>query len=247
MCYNKIDFGGGKMGSFLKEKRIFLVDDEIEILEMVKNILEEDGYKDIVTASTVKEALTKFETTKPHIAILDIMLPDGEGYEICDYIRKKSDIPILFLTAKEENENLYKGLEVGADDYIIKPFLPKELILRIGAILRRAYKGEEKDIIYITGGTIDFGKAQSKINDKYFPLTAKEYEILQILYRNKNHIVTIDILCENIWGENYFGYENSLMAHIRRIREKIEINPSSPLNLITVKGLGYKLVIGDDY
>ena len=233
------------MEDFIKEKRILLVDDEIEILEILRNILEEEGYKNIVIASRVKDAIIKFKSIKIHLAILDIMLPDGDGYEICDYIRKRSDIPILFLTAKEENDDLYKGLELGADDYITKPFLPKELILRIGAVLRRTYKDESKDIFSIIGGTVDFGKAQSKINDKYFTLTAKEHEILTILYRNKNHIVTIDILCEQIWGENYFGYENSLMAHIRRIREKIEVNPSLPKNLITVKGLGYKLIVGD--
>ncbi|AFS79738.1 two component transcriptional regulator [Gottschalkia acidurici 9a] len=234
------------MGRLYKERKILIVDDEKELLEMVKDILLQEGYTNIVTASTVKEAIIQFEHSKPHLAILDVMLPDGEGYEICRYIRSKSDIPILFLTAKDEDEDLYKGLELGGDDYIIKPFLPKELLLRIIAILRRSYKEDEKSIVPIAGGIINFGKAQSIINGKVFPLTAKEHEILQILYRNKNYIVTIDNICQYIWGENYFGYENSLMAHIRRIREKIEVNPSSPVNLVTIKGLGYKLIIRED-
>lgn len=234
------------MKNFLKEKTILLVDDEIEILEMINNVLLQDNYINIITASTVKEAISQFELSKPDIAILDIMLPDGDGYEICRCIRKKSDIPIIFLTAKGENEDLYKGLEVGADDYIMKPFLPKELLLRILAILRRSYKEDEKSVVNTLNGFIDFGRAQTGVNGKVFPLTAKEHEILNILYRNKNYIVTIDILCEEVWGENYFGYENSLMAHIRRIREKIEVSPSSPETLVTVKGLGYKLIIGSN-
>ena len=124
----------------------------------------------------------------------------------------------------------------------MKPFLPKELLLRIGIILRRYYK-EENPLVHLAGSMIDFSRAEVIRDGKHLPLTAKEYEILQALYRSAGRIVTIDQLCEAAWGDNPFGYENSLMAHIRRIREKIEKKPSRPVSLITVKGLGYKLVL----
>ena len=135
-----------------------------------------------------------------------------------------------------------KGLGLGADDYMVKPFLPKELSLRIGIILRRYYKGEDP-IVQLAGSQIDFDRAEVIKENEHFPLTAKEHDILLALYRNAGRIVTIDQLCEAAWGDNPYGYENSLMAHIRRIREKIEANPSKPVSLITVKGLGYKLVL----
>lgn len=133
---------------------------------------------------------------------------------------------------------------LGADDYMVKPFLPKELLLRIGIILKRCYKDEDP-LIQLAGSQIDLARAEVVKNGGRLPLTAKEYDILRALCRNAGRIVTIDQLCEAAWGENPFGYENSLMAHIRRIREKIEENPSKPVSLTTVKGLGYKLVMED--
>ena len=125
---------------------------------------------------------------------------------------------------------------------MVKPFLPKELSLRAGIILRRCYKGENP-VVQLSGSQIDFDRAEVVKGEETFPLTAKEHDILSALYRNAGRIVTIDQLCEAAWGDNPYGYENSLMAHIRRIREKIEANPSKPVSLITVKGLGYKLVL----
>ena len=127
---------------------------------------------------------------------------------------------------------------------MVKPFLPKELLLRIGIILRRYYRDEDP-VVNLAGSRIDFARAEVVKNGEHLPLTAKEHEILSALCRNAGRIVTIDQLCEAAWGENPFGYENSLMAHIRRIREKIEKNPSKPVSLITVKGLGYKLILED--
>ena len=140
------------------------------------------------------------------------------------------------------DEDRLKGLLAGADDYLVKPFLPQELLLRTAAILRRTYK-EETPLVTLSGSQIDFSRAEVIKGKEQISLTAKEYEILQALYRNAGRIVTIDQLCEAAWGENPFGYENSLMAHIRRIREKIELTPSKPVSLITVKGLGYKLLV----
>lgn len=198
----------------------------------------------IKTAGTVREALGVCQEWTPELAILDVMLPDGDGFFLFEQIKSFLDIPILFLTARGEDSDRLHGLGLGADDYLVKPFLPKELLLRIGIILRRFYK-DEKPVVTLKGSQIDFSRAEVIRGGERIPLTAKEFEILQALYRNAGRIVTIDQLCEAAWGDNPFGYENSLMAHIRRIREKIEEHPSSPVSLLTVRGLGYKLTLAD--
>ncbi len=228
---------------YLKQKRILLVDDEQELLDMVLSILNEDGFQNIKTAKTVEEAVTVAENYQPEFAILDIMLPDGNGFDLMKQLKKESNFPVLFLTARGEDEDKFRGFGLGADDYVVKPFLPKELVFRIMAILRRSYKNEEP-LVKLQNSEIDFERAEVIKNGEHIPLTAKEHDILAALYRNAGRIVTIDALCESAWGDNPFGYGNSLMAHIRRIREKIEENPSRPVSLITVKGLGYKLIIG---
>ena len=227
-----------------KQKRILVVDDEQGLVQMVVSILNQDGYTQIKTAGTVREALGVCQEWTPELAILDVMLPDGDGFFLCEQIKSFLDIPILFLTARGEDSDRLHGLGLGADDYLVKPFLPKELLLRIGIILRRFYK-DEKPVVTLKGSQIDFSRAEVIRGGERIPLTAKEFEILQALYRNAGRIVTIDQLCEAAWGDNPFGYENSLMAHIRRIREKIEEHPSSPVSLLTVRGLGYKLTLAD--
>ena len=227
-----------------KQKRILVVDDEQGLLQMVVSILNQDGYTQIKTAGTVREALGVCQEWTPELAILDVMLPDGDGFFLFEQIKSFLDIPILFLTARGEDSDRLHGLGLGADDYLVKPFLPKELLLRIGIILRRFYK-DEKPVVTLKGSQIDFSRAVVIRGGERIPLTAKEFEILQALYRNAGRIVTIDQLCEAAWGDNPFGYENSLMAHIRRIREKIEEHPSSPVSLLTVRGLGYKLTLAD--
>lgn len=227
-----------------KQKRILVVDDEPGLLQMVVSILNQDGYMQIKTAGTVREALGVCQEWTPELAILDVMLPDGDGFFLFEQIKSFLDIPILFLTARGEDSDRLHGLGLGADDYLVKPFLPKELLLRIGIILRRFYK-DEKPVVTLKGSQIDFSRAEVIRGGERIPLTAKEFEILQALYLNAGRIVTIDQLCEAAWGDNPFGYENSLMAHIRRIREKIEEHPSSPVSLLTVRGLGYKLTLAD--
>lgn len=227
-----------------KQKRILVVDDEPGLLQMVVSILNQDGYTQIKTAGTMREALGVCQEWMPELAILDVMLPDGDGFFLFEQIKSFLDIPILFLTARGEDSDRLHGLGLGADDYLVKPFLPKELLLRIGIILRRFYK-DEKPVVTLRGSQIDFSRAEVIRGGERIPLTAKEFEILQALYRNAGRIVTIDQLCEAAWGDNPFGYENSLMAHIRRIREKIEEYPSSPVSLLTVRGLGYKLTLAD--
>lgn len=227
---------------FLKQKCILLVDDEQALLDMIVSILNADGYKNIRTAKNVREAINIATKFHPELAVLDVMLPDGSGFSLMERLKSCGDYPILFLTARGEDEDKFKGLELGADDYIVKPFLPKELTLRIKAILRRSYKNENP-LVYLQASVIDFEKAEITKNGKITSLTAKEHDLLLSLYRNAGRIVTIDTLCEAAWGDNPFGYENSLMAHIRRIREKIEVNPSKPVSLLTVRGLGYKLIV----
>lgn len=226
--------------NYLLDKHILIVDDERELLDMVCSILNEYGFTQISTAKNAKEAIIQAKEKSPKLAILDIMLPDMDGFHLIRELRKIDNFPVLFLTARGEDDDKFKGFDLGADDYIVKPFLPKELAYRILAILRRTYK-EENPLVQLEHSQIDFSKAEVTKDGERIPLTAKEYELLSALYRNAGRIVTIDALCEAAWGENPYGYENSLMAHIRRIREKIELNPSNPLSLVTIKGLGYKL------
>lgn len=231
---------GNKL-DFLKDKRVLLVDDEPELLDMIESILQDEGFSSICKVSTRKEALEQCRIYKPEFAILDVMLPDGDGFSLFKEMRMIIiDIPVLFLTAKDQPEDLFTGLGLGADDYMVKPFLSRELILRLYAILRRCYKTDDY-LITLNECIIDIGKAEVNRKGVISPLTAKEVGILTTLYKAGNRIVTIDSLCNSVWGDNRYGYENSLMAHIRRIREKIEENPSSPALLVTIKGLGYKL------
>lgn len=227
---------------YLKDKRILVVDDEGELLEMVVSILKADGFWNIRTAANVKDALEAAGVFKPELAILDVMLPDGSGFSLMERLKAQADYPILFLTARGEADDRLTGLGLGADDYMVKPFLPRELIFRITAILRRSYK-EENPLVKLQGSVIDFSRGEVVKGGEHIPLTAKEHALLSALYRNAGRIVTIDALCEAAWGDNPYGYENSLMAHIRRIREKIEVCPSQPVSLVTIKGLGYKLMV----
>ncbi len=226
--------------SFLHSKKILLVDDEPELRKLVINILADDGFKNTIEASTVQTGLSSAIHEKPDLAILDVMLPDGDGFSLMKGLRTFTDIPIIFLTAKDEAADKLAGLELGADDYVVKPFLPQELLLRVHAVLRRCYK-EDSQVLELEGCTIDFSRAEVNKNGMIIALTAKEHTLLETLSRSEGRIVSIDALCEALWGDNPFGYENSLNAHIRRIREKIETNPSKPVSLITIKGLGYKL------
>ena len=228
--------------SFLHKKKLLLVDDEPALLKMVSDILKDTGFKNIIMAETVKEAVAATKEENPALAILDIMLPDGDGFSLMQQLRVFTDIPVIFLTAKDEAKDKLAGLGLGADDYISKPFLPQELLLRVYAVLRRSYK-EDSPILILDGCTIDFSRAEVNKAGKIIPLTAKEHTLLEILARDEGRIVTVDTICEALWGDNPFGYENSLNAHVRRIREKIETDPSKPVSLITIKGLGYKLNI----
>ncbi len=226
--------------SFLHTKKILLVDDEPELRKLVIDILSDDGFSNIIDAGTVQTGLVFARQEKSDLAILDVMLPDGDGFSLMKNLRAFTNIPVIFLTAKDEAADKLAGLGLGADDYVVKPFLPQELLLRVHAVLRRCYKADSP-LLELEGCTIDFSRAEVHKNGMIVALTAKEHTLLETLSRSEGRIVSIDALCEALWGDNPFGYENSLNAHIRRIREKIETDPSKPVSLITVKGLGYKL------
>lgn len=228
--------------SFLHSKKILLVDDEPELRKLVIDILSDDGFANIIETDTVQTGISSAMQKKPDLAILDVMLPDGDGFSLMKELRTFTDIPIIFLTAKDEAADKLAGLGLGADDYVVKPFLPQELLLRVHAVLRRCYKSDSP-LLELEDCTIDFSRAEVYKNGNIIALTAKEHALLETLSRNEGRIVSIDALCEALWGDNPFGYENSLNAHIRRIREKIETSPSKPVSLITIKGLGYKLIV----
>ena len=227
--------------SFLHSKRLLLVDDEQELLKMVTDILKDAGFETVLTAMSVKGAMLTAKNDNPDLIVLDVMLPDGDGFSLMQQLRIFTNVPIIFLTAKDEAADKLSGLGLGADDYISKPFMPQELLLRIYAVLRRTYK-EDSPLLILDGCTIDFSRAEVHKGGKTISLTAKEHTLLETLARNAGKIVTVDALCEALWGDNPFGYENSLNAHVRRIREMIETDPSKPVSLITIKGLRYKLI-----
>lgn len=230
----------------LKHKKLLIVEDEYEIRQMVDRFLRNEGYFRIFHAANCQEALAICRTDKPDIAILDVMLPDGDGFALLTSIRRFSAMPVLFLSARGEDEDRLLGLGLGADDYMVKPFLPRELVLRLNMILRRVYASptvEHMPVFGLGNYIVDLEGAEVRSEQGVQALTAKEHALLVKLYRERGRIVTSDALCQAVWGDDYFGYENTLMVHIRRIREKLETNPSSPEHLITVRGLGYKLLV----
>lgn len=219
--------------------KILLVDDDRDILEMLLAIFQRTGYTNLRTAASGAEALRICQEEQPGLIVLDVMMPDMDGFSVLKEIRRTSRVPVLMLTARGEAEDRIEGLEIGADDYLAKPFLPKELLLRVGAILNRAYP--QSEMVELAGATVDMANAEVWKNEEKQTLTAKEMQLFEKLYQNAGRIVTTGILCETICGEFWQGYESTLSTHIQHLREKIEENPSKPVSLVTVKGLGYRL------
>ena len=229
----------------ISDCHILLVDDEKNLLYMVRDLLKEEGYSAVDTAVSCKEAEKKLTENQYALVILDVMLPDGNGFSFFqEQIREKdySGIPVIFLSARDENEAKLKGVGLGADDYITKPFLPQELMLRVKAFLMRTYRLEEiQQDLQLQNVMIRFDDSTIIRDGKVQTMTAKEYMLLRKLAENKGKIVSIDSLCDTLWPDGSYGLESSLMVHIRHIREKIEADPSRPEHLITMRGLGYKL------
>ena len=224
----------------MADYRILLADDDRGLLEMLLSIFRRAGYHDLLTASSGLEALRLWREEQPDLVVLDVMMPGMDGFSVLREIRRASRVPVLMLTARGEAEDRIEGLENGADDYLPKPFLPKELLLRAGAILSRAYP-ERKEQVALAGSTVDMANAEVWKNGERISLTAKELQLFDKLYENAGRIVTTGALCETICGEFWQGYETTLSTHIRHLREKIEENPSRPVSLVTVKGIGYRL------
>lgn len=229
----------------MKEYKIMLVDDEPDILDLLEKALNIEGFSNITKVDRGLLAVSTCREIQPDIMILDVMLPDLDGYEVCKQIREFSHCPILFLSSKNDELDKILGLAVGGDDYVTKPFSPKEVAYRVKAGLRRAeyHRTQEQEFpIKIGELMIDTGGCQVKKGDRELPLTAREFEILQYLAENAGRVISRERLYETIWGEDSFGCDNTVMVHIRHLREKIEEDPADPKYIITMKGLGYKLV-----
>lgn len=228
----------------MNEPRILIVDDESDLRLLMKTALSKEGFTHIATAGTIQEGWEQFNSFSPDLILLDIMLPDGEGYDLCRKIREVSHIPILFLSAKSDESDKIVGLAIGGDDYITKPFSPKEVAFRVKAQLRRAGYSESQEqtekVLAVGPFTIDHSKTVVTKNGVALELTAKEIGLMASFLQHPNQILSKETLFERVWGEDFFGADNTLMVHIRRLREKIEDNPSKPIFITTVKGLGYK-------
>ncbi|MBR5614892.1 MAG: response regulator transcription factor [Clostridia bacterium] len=226
---------------------VFIVDDEKNICELIRLYVEKEGYKTIV-AYDGEEAVSKFKALSPDIMLLDIMLPKKDGWQVCREIRAFSNTPIIMLTAKGELFDKVLGLELGADDYIVKPFEPKELVARIKAVLRRCEQSQPNaagsDELRFNGLCINRETYEVYLGDERLELPPKEFELLHFLAKNANKVFTRDQLLNEIWGYEFFGDSRTVDVHIKRIREKIERGDTeTPWQLKTVWGVGYKFEV----
>ena len=222
--------------------KILIVEDEESVLDPLELLLAKEGFS-IETARDGKEALEKFAKAAPDLILLDLMLPEVSGTEVCRQIRSKSQVPIIMLTAKDTEVDKVVGLELGADDYVVKPYSKAELVARIKAVLRR--KGPDTDTLVsttIVAGPveIDVERHQVSINGKNVALPLKEFELLEFLVRNTGRVLTRTQLIDRVWGSDYFGDTKTLDVHVKRLRAKIEKDPANPLFIQTIRGLGYK-------
>ena len=229
----------------MNEYKIMIVDDEPDILDLLEKALNIEGLGGIIKIDNGMTAVDTCRKIQPDIIILDVMLPDIDGYEVCKQIRQFSHCPILFLSSKNDELDKILGLAVGGDDYVTKPFSSKEVAYRVKAQLRRtAYRKNEavNEPIKIGALTLDTDGCRAMKDGKDMELTAKEFEILRYLAENKGRVISRERLYEAIWNEDSFGCDNTVMVHIRHLREKLENDPTAPQYIITMKGLGYKLV-----
>ena len=226
---------------------ILVVDDDREIVGAIEIYLKKEGYN-IIKAYNGNEALQKVKENEIHLIILDIMMPEKDGLETLEELRKDKSIPVILLSAKSEDYDKIGGLNQGADDYITKPFNPLELIARVNSQIRRYVsfgameKKEDNKQIYKTGGLVlDDETKKVLVDGKEVKLTATEFNILKFLLKNKGKVYSITQIYENVWNEESYGAENIIAVHIRHIREKIEINPKEPRYLKVIWGIGYKI------
>ena len=223
--------------------RILIVEDESSFSEALEFLLSKEGFS-IVSAANGSEAITKFDQGGIDLVLLDLMIPEVSGTEVCRQIRTKSKVPIIMLTAKDSEVDKVVGLELGADDYVTKPYSTRDLVARIRAVLRRN-SGESAigDIGIMTAGPVrmDTDRHQVTVNSVNISLPLKEFELLEFLMRNSGRVLTRVQLIDRVWGSDYVGDTKTLDVHIKRLRAKIEVDPANPIFIQTVRGLGYKL------
>ena len=223
--------------------RILIVEDEPHIVELVRYNLVQEGFQ-VSVAYDGAEALQRAKQDCPDLVILDLMLPYVDGLEVCRHLRRESAVPILMLTAKDGEQHRVVGLEMGADDYVTKPFSPRELVARVRAILRRTSRETPRPSgtpLRVGGLVLDPTTHEVTLRDRLIELTTKEFDLLQLLLGHPSRVFTRDFLLEHIWGYDYFGSTRTVDMHISRLREKIEDDPNSPTYITTVRGVGYKL------
>jgi len=222
-------------------KKILIVEDEKKIVDIIKAYMEKEGYN-VIVAFDGKSALYLAQNHSPDLIILDLMLPEISGWDVCRALRKKSDVPIIMLTARDEVADKIVGLELGADDYVTKPFNPNELVSRVRAVLRRSEnKTSFKTILKVADLTIDTEKRTVYRNNEAVELTPMEFDLLRALAENPGRVYNRMQLLDIVQGETYEGYERTIDSHIKNLRKKIEVDPINPNYIITVYGIGYKL------
>ncbi len=222
--------------------KILIVEDEDSVIDPLELLLSKEGFL-IETARDGREALDKFDKVSPDLVLLDLMIPHISGTEVCRQIRTKSQVPIIMLTAKDTEVDKVVGLELGADDYIVKPYSKAELVARIKAVLRRQVGEVDKEVTgLITAGpiVIDIDRHLVMINGIGVSLPLKEFELLEFLVRNSGRVLTRAQLIDRVWGSDYFGDTKTLDVHVKRLRAKIEKDPANPVYIQTIRGLGYK-------
>ncbi|HHW12554.1 MAG TPA: response regulator transcription factor [Firmicutes bacterium] len=231
----------------MSKERVLIIEDEPNIIELVAYNLEKEGWL-VSKAQTGEEGWEKIQAEHPDIILLDLMLPGIDGMEICRRTRQNKltrDIPIIILTAKAEEADRVLGLESGADDYVTKPFSPRELVARIRAVLRRADKNfseaEEKETLVLGPIKMDLRQHKVLVHDKEIELTPKEFDLLHLLLSHPGRAFSREYLLENLWGYEFFGDTRTVDVHVRRLRQKIEDNPAQPYWLETVRGVGYRI------
>ncbi|EJO5346300.1 response regulator transcription factor [Clostridium botulinum] len=228
----------------MSAEKILIVDDEKEIRDLIDIYLTNEGYKTLKASNGI-EALEILNTNNVHLVILDIMMPKMDGIEACMKIREEKSMPIIMLSAKSEDMDKIIGLTTGADDYITKPFNPLELLARVKSQLRRYIKlnnsNENEDIVTIEDITMNIATHEVKIGEELVKLTPREFDILELLGRNRGVVFSIEKIYEAVWKEEFLDSNNTVMVHIRKLREKIEQNPRKPRYIKTVWGVGYKV------
>ena len=224
----------------LKSIKILVVDDEPKLLEVVESYLKKEGFI-VLKAENGEKGLQLFYDENPQLIILDLMLPDVSGEKICSEIRKVSNIPIIMLTAKSSEDNIVRGIGIGSDDYVTKPFSPKELVARVNGVLRRYHNNFNQELTFDDGRlVIDFAGYKVRINDQEVQLTQAEFKLLSTLAKNPSKIFSREELVNLVLGYNYDGFDRTIDVHIKNIRTKIEENRKNPKYILTLFGIGYR-------